>query len=418
MENLVNGHRRIDKRRQSSRSSCGLHRQALSAAFAGALWLVFSIVVSGPANAQKYSVLHSFAGGDDGSYPVAGLALDAKGNLYGTTSQGGAHNYGTVFELESAGIETVLYSFTDTAGDGAYPYASLLRDAKGTLYGTTIYGGLHNFGVVFQIDAAGNKTVLYSFTGGGDGAYPCAGLVRDTKGNLYGTTFEGGAFGYGTVFEVSPTGKETVLHNFPWTGVDGANPYAAVVRDAAGNLYGTAYEGGLDSCSGGYTVGCGVVFKLETTGAETLLHTFTGTEGDGANPSGGVVRDTAGNLFGTTRYSAGGGVVFRISETGQETVLYGFTGGVDGDEPWNENLVLDADGNLYGTTAYGGTYGYGTVFEVNATGIFSVLYSFAGNGGDGNTPMAGLVRDTKGNLYGTTAYGGVHGYGTVFKLAP
>ena len=209
--------------------------------------------------------------------------------------------------------------------------------------------------------------LLYQFKPGADGSQPYSSLILDKQGNMYGTTSTDGAYASGTVYRVTPSGKETVLYSFTGLGGDGANPYTLLTGDSAGNLYGTTtYGGNYGGVCG--PAGCGTVFKLAPTGKETVLHRFTGVNGDGYSPYQGVIRDAAGNL--------------------------------------------------YGTTAYGGTYGYGTVFEVNATGIFSVLYSFAGNGGDGNTPMAGLVRDTKGNLYGTTAYGGVHGYGTVFKLAP
>jgi len=397
-------------------------RQFSSAALTLAVILTTAVVVTRSAQAQTYTILYSFAGGTDGINPVAGLVRDAKGNLYGTTNAGGAHGYGTVFKIDSTGKGTVLYSFTDMKGDGAYPWASLVLDAKGNLYGTTLNGGAYGYGTVFVIDTAGTMTILYSFTGTtGDGGFPFAGVVRDAKGNLYGTTFQGGAYDYGTVFKLDPTGKETVLYSFTGTGGDGANPYAGLARDAKGNLYGTTYYGGLESC---YNIGCGVVFKLDKTGKESLLHTFSGTGGDGANPSGGLVRDTKGNLYGTTRFSAGGGIVFKVDATGKETVLYSFSGLTDGDEPFNDNLIRDGRGNLYGTTLLGGDlacnlgYGCGTVFQVDATGKETVLYNFTGTGGDGENPMAGLVRDKEGNLYGSTAYGGAYGYGTVFKLKP
>lgn len=397
-------------------------RRLLGSALTLAIILVLAVIATSSAHAQTYSVLYSFAGGIDGRNPVAGLVRDATGNLYGTTNVGGAHGYGTIFKIDSTGKETVLYSFTDMKGDGAYPCAGLLLDAKGKLYGTTLNGGAYGYGTVFVIDAAGVLSVLYSFNGAaGDGGFPYAGVVRDAKGNLYGTTLQGGAYDYGTVFKLDPTGQETVLYSFTGTGGDGANPYAGLARDAKGNLYGTTYYGGLESCN---NIGCGVVFKLDKTGKESLLHTFTGTGGDGANPSGGLVRDTKGNLYGTTRFSAGGGIVFKVDATGKETLLYSFSGLTDGSEPFNENLVRDGRGNLYGTTLLGGDltcslgYGCGTVFQVDTTGKETVLYNFTDAGGDGENPMAGLVRDKKGNLYGTTAYGGAYGYGTVFKLKP
>ena len=399
------------------------HSPSLPTAITLAIILVAALVTPRSALAHTYSVMYSFAGGNDGSYPAAGLVQDAKGNLYGTTNEGGVHGYGTVFKVDSSGKETVLYSFTDTKGDGAYPSAGLVLDAEGNLYGTTVSGGTNNYGTVFRLGTTGTLAILYNFTGSApDGGFPYSTLVRDTKGNLYGTTFQQGAHGYGTVFKVDSTGKETVLYSFSGTGGDGANPRAGLVRDAKGNLYGTTYYGGLESCN---NIGCGVVFKLNAKGKETLLHTFTGTGGDGTNPSSGLARDAKGNFYGTTRFSPTGGTVFKIDPSGKETVLYAFSGGTDGNEPFDETLVLDGQGNLYGTTLLGGDlpcvpawYGCGTVFKLDATGKETVFYEFTGASGDGANPMAGLVRDAKGNLYGTTAYGGAYGFGTVFKLTP
>jgi uncharacterized repeat protein (TIGR03803 family) len=255
----------------------------------------------------RETVLHSFTGTPDGAIPRAALVRDAAGNLYGTTVFGGASiGYGTVFKLDTTGKETVLHSFTATDGSG--PVAALVRDAAGNLYGTTAYGGASLSGTVFKLDTSGTETVLHSFTGRADGAIPYAALVRDHAGNLYGNTAYGGASGYGTVFKLDTTGRETVLHSF--TGAsDGASPFDALVRDPAGNLYGTATFGGDPFCSSG----CGTVFKLDTTGKETVLHSFTG-RADGAIPAG-LVRDPAGNLYGTTYYGGafGYGVVFKLT---------------------------------------------------------------------------------------------------------
>jgi uncharacterized repeat protein (TIGR03803 family) len=273
------------------------------------------------------TVLHQFTGGADGGNPLAGLMRDAAGNLYGTTVVGGTGPFncaagnggcGVVFKLSPAGAETVLHSFTD-GEDGGNPQAGLIQDAAGNLYGTT-YGGGSGYGVVFKVSSCGSGfKVLYSFTGGADGANPAAGLIRDAPGNLYGTTAQGGhqssacTFGNGTcgvVFKLSPTGTETVLHSFTG-GADGGNPVAGLVRDAAGNLYGTTQYGGV-ACFGNTT--CGVVFKLSPSGAETVLHTFTGGA-DGGNPTAGLIQDPAGNLYGTASVggSGGGGVVFRLT---------------------------------------------------------------------------------------------------------
>jgi len=214
--------------------------------------------------------------------------------------QGGSYSNGTVFELDKTGKETVLYSFAGGT-DGASPFGSLVRDSAGNLYGTTYYGGASGMGAVFELDNTGHETVLYSFAGGPDGVYPAAGLVRDAKGNLYGTTFNGGGRGNeGVVFKVSKVGKETVLYRFA-ANRDGANPYLAdLVRDANGNLYGVTNRGGGTGCGGS---GCGVVFKISAPGKESVLYSFTGGK-DGALPLAGLLRDNAGHLYGTV---SGGG---------------------------------------------------------------------------------------------------------------
>jgi uncharacterized repeat protein (TIGR03803 family) len=359
------------------------------------------------------SVLYSFTGQpNDGANPIAGL-VDVDGNLYGTTESGGTDGYGTVFVINPTnGDETVLYSFTDTKGDGAYPEAGLVMDSSGTLYGTTLGGGTSGDGTVFEINPTnGDETVLYSFNGT-DGAYPVAGLL-DVGGNLYGTTGSGGTSRYGTVFEINPTTEvETVLYSFTG-GNDGGNPIAGLV-DVDGTLYGTTESGG--------TSGDGTVFEINpSTGEETVLHSFPATNGDGAHPEAGLVMGTNGNLYGTTVSGGayGYGTVFEInlsSTTGVETVLYSFTGGADGADPV-AGLVMGPHGTLYGTTEYGGTNNDGTVFEINpTTGQETVLYSFTG-GNDGANPVAGLL-DVNGILYGTTKYGGTDNDGTVFRIVP
>jgi len=387
--------------------------------------LAIAVVPPQSAQAQTYSVLYSFHG-KHGKNPEAGLIQDKKGNLYGTTVSGGNYKQGTVFELKSDGKEKLLYSFT--GADGANPFAGLLRDSAGNLYGTTEEGGDLNCnsywgcGTVFKVDRSGKETVLYNFTGGADGAKPNAGLVRDSAGNLYGTTQEGGTdggtHGCGVVFKLDTTGAETVLHAFTG-GADGDYPLAGLLRDSAGNLYGTTYFGG--------THGYGVVFKLKANGKEKVLYSFTGAA-DGAEPYAGLVRDSAGNLYGTTQRGGtlsescedGCGVVFKLDTTGAETVLYSFTGGVDGACP-DGGLVRDSAGNLYSTTLYGGAYGMGVAFRLDTTGAETVLHSFAGpwkGGPDGAGPVAGLLRDSAGNLYGTTGNGGAYGDGVVFKITP
>jgi uncharacterized repeat protein (TIGR03803 family) len=371
------------------------------------------------AQAQRYKeeVLHTFTGEPDGAFSYADLVRDTAGNLYGTTAGGGSASAGTVFKVDSAGAETILYSFTG-GPDGFFPNAGLVRDVTGTLYGTTADGGSYNFGTVFKLDKTSKKIILHNFTGtSGDGEYPYADLILDAAGNLYGTAVGGGSFGYGIVFKLDKTGKETVLYSFTGSSGDGAYPYLArLVRDDAGNFYGTTSGGGSGCKAAG---GCGTAYKLDKTGKETVLHRFTSKE---RFPWAGLIRDAAGNLYGTTHGSNNCksfpfGTVFELNATGKETVLHRFTGtGGDGACP-DAGVVSDGAGNFYGTTSGGGAHGFGTVFKVTKTGTETVLYSFSGKA-DGATPWAGLIRDEAGNLYGTTNAGGTFGAGTVFKLAP
>jgi uncharacterized repeat protein (TIGR03803 family) len=330
------------------------------------------------------SVLYSFTGGADGSNPGAGLLRDRHGNLYGTTSNGGSLGAGAVFKVDRAGNETALYSFTGGT-DGGSPYSNLVRDENGNLYGTASDGGSSGrWGVVFKVDQNGNETVLYNFTGGADGGHPLAGLVRDHEGNLYGTTPFGGQgcapFGCGVVFKLDPNGNETVLYSFTG-GADGSHPWTGLTRDEDGNLHGTAGSGGDLTCSLN-PHGCGVVYKLDPTGKETVLYAFTGT--DGAFPYSVPVRDERGNLYGTTESGGdlsgcggyGCGVVFKLDRWGNETTLYSFTGLADGAFP--QGLLLGKKDTLYGITSLGGSNnqvcqcnsppGCGVVFQLSACG--------------------------------------------------
>ena len=385
------------------------------------------------------SVLHSFNNnGTDGVNPYAGLIIDATGNLYGTTAGGGVHNLGMVFKLsprEGGGwTETVLHSFGHGT-DGAGPYANLVMDAAGNLYGTTQLGGIHGAGTVFELspEQGGGWTelVLHSFNdNGSDGSYPLAGLIMDAAGNLYGMTQQGGIHSCGgkncgTVFELSPRQgggwTETVLHSFNNNGSDGANPQAGLTMDAAGNLYGTTYRGGIHSS--------GTLFELSPREGggwtETVLHSF-GNGSDGATPDSGLIVDAAGNLYGTTYFGGihSDGTVFELSprEGGgwTEAVLHSFGNGTDGMNPY-AGLTIDATGNLYGTTVAGGLHSYGTAFELSPRQgggwTETVLHSF-GNGTDGINPYASLLLDATGNLYGTTISGGIHTYGTAFEITP
>ena len=391
--------------------------------------LVLAIGTTPSVLAETYSVLYVFTGGADGANPQAPLRLDSAGNLYGTTTFGGSgvcSPYGTcgvVFKLDSTGTETVLHSFTGYPTDGANPYSGVIRDSAGNLYGTAAFGGLtsstcspNGCGVVFRLDASGKETVLYSFAGGADGSQPDASLIRGLAGNLFGTTSFGGVtgvcvFGCGVVFKVNLTTRtEKVLYTFTG-GTDGGGPTGNLIRDPAGNFYGTTAIGGLTSSI--CYQGCGVVFKLDPIGTETVLYRFT-AGADGEAPAAGLIRDSTGNLYGTDGTGGLGlGVVFKLSPNGKLTVLHTFTGGSDGGHA--NSLIRDSAGNLYGTTFDGGdktstcsTYGCGVVFKLDAAGKETVLHTFRG-GADGANPQAGLVGDSAGSIYGTTLYGGAPG---------
>jgi uncharacterized repeat protein (TIGR03803 family) len=399
--------------------------------------LLTALVATGSAPAQTFSVLYTFKGGDiggpGGSGPQADfLVRDHAGNLYGTTTYGGGGfnicsiGCGVAYKLDTAGKQTVLYAFAGPPGDAADSYAGLLPDAESNFDGTTCCGGTYNAGTVFTMDrTTGQETVLYSFTGGTDGAGPYAGLVGDEVGNLYGVTTGGGSYGQGTVFKVATTGKETVLYSFTG-GEDGGTPAARLLRDNVGNLYGTTAAGGDLSCFA-FSVGCGVVFELDRAGKETVLHKFTGT--DGSLSFGGLVRDAADNFYGTTNLGGayGQGTVFKLDKMRKETVLYSFTGGADGAQPYS-GLVLDEAGRLFGTTYVGGdTSGFcgkyggcGVVYKLDSNGMETVLHTFTGT--DGLNPRGNLLPDEAGDLYGTASSGGdlsacgKKGCGVVFKI--
>jgi len=443
-------------------------------------------------------VLHSFNNnGTDGIVPTSGLIFDTAGNLYGTTYEGGHNSVGTVFELKAhLWTETVLYNFGSSRKDGTNPSGDLIFDGFGNLYGVTLGGGMR-FGTIFQLAPTGAETVLYAFTNNaGDGAGPATGLVldpsgnlygatsmggsgfgtifqwtpaaglgwkenllvsfggnissnpstliRDAAGNFYGTTSTGGASGEGTVFELYYAGnggwKERVIHSFDYFGqVDGFNPAAGLLFDAAGNLYGTTLYGGNGLCtSGGYKIGCGTVFELtRVTGGwkENVLYNFHNDGTDGVNADSSLLFDTSGNLYGTTFYGGGGncldskgnevgcGVVFELTPIGggewSETLPHTFANnGTDGVWP-GSGLSIDPGGNLYGMTRGGGVYGGGTVFELANDGSWTetLAHSF-GNGTDGSKPLGGLAFDNAGNLYGTTETGGANSWGTAFELTP
>jgi uncharacterized repeat protein (TIGR03803 family) len=390
--------------------------------------LGLAMLATASVQAQILKTLYNFNGAPDGALPIGGVVRIGN-SFYGTTANGGADSLpGTVFKVDLKGTETTLYSFSGSP-DGYVPLAGLIKDSDGNLYGTTAYGGLYGFGTIFEVSKTGVETVLYSFSGyPADGEYPQAGLARDAAGNLFGTTQYGGpgpcqingfTEGCGTVFMLSNTGVETVLHGFVSGTTDGQLPIARLLLDAAGNLYGTTSYGG--------TQGMGTVFKVTPGGTETVMYSFAGTP-DGSCPLAGLILH-AGIFYGTT-YQGGAsnyGTVFKLTKAGQETVLYSFSAlHQDGRNP-QAALIRDSSGNLYGTTLGGGIQtkychvignGCGVISKLSSAGKETVLHRFAGYPIEGSSPISDLLRDSLGNLYGTTDIGGTAEQGTVFEWAP
>jgi uncharacterized repeat protein (TIGR03803 family) len=378
-----------------------------------------------------YRIVYSWPTYLDGNSPLAGV-IYARGALYGTTVFGGVEGEqcsnidgdtcGTVFSVTPSGTETTVHNFSGYPNDGQRPVAALL-DLNGTLYGTTSEGGATGTGTVFRITRGGREKVIYSFGSyPPDGAIPYASLIS-VDGTLYGTTYDGGTnycrgsgiFGCGTVFSVTPSGMEKVLHSFG--GGDGEHPVASLLN-VNGTLYGTTPAGGANDE--------GTVFSLTTDGVETTLHSFGGSRNDGTSPAAGLI-NVKGVLYGTT--SAGGphhaGTVFSITTSGVEKVVYAF--GSAGPVPnltgaFPQASLINVRGILYGTAPSGGAHGNGTVFGVTTGGGIRVLHSFGQQSdGDGEIPLSSLV-NVNGTLYGTTEYGGTGycsvGCGTVFAVTP
>jgi len=389
--------------------------------------------------AQTETVLHTFDGPGDGGEPYGAPILDKAGNLYGVTFMGGTYLKGTVYELESGSwTEEILHSFDPSAGDGESPQGALVMDGAGNLYGVTPLGGRRKLGIVYELTPEEGGTwkeeIIHTFVGGSDGRSPQAGLILDKKGNLYGTTYQGGtgtkcgAFACGTVFELSPKSgggwTEKVLYSFKGGTADGQNPAAPLLMDSSGNLYGTTEAGGT-----GGSFSSGTVFKLTPNGfgdyAETVLHNFPSKATDGINPFAGLLFDSKGNLYSTT--GAGGtygyGTVFELSPGSQgkwtETVLHSFGAPGDGQAPQFSGVAFDKSGDLYGTTAAGGSNGNGIVFKMTPTSdggwAESVFFNFDGT--DGNLPL-GVIFNAAGDLYGITQYGGSNFGGTAFEIVP
>lgn len=353
-----------------------------------------------------FKSLYSFKTIPDGMDPSAGMVV-FNGALYGTTQVGGQGDAGAVFTSSTAGKERVLYSFGINNPDGVFPVAGLVV-LNGVFYGTAISGGQNGFGAVFKVDKSGKESLVYSFKGSNDGSGPYAALTP-YKGALYGTTIQGGGSsncpqGCGTVFAVTTAGKEHVVYAFKG-GNDGGSPVSGVIAVNSA-LFGTTPNGGKN--------GTGTIFKTSTAGKEQVLHSF-GSNLDGSDPEAGLV-SLNGKLYGTT--NNGGqhfnGTVFSTTVAGSEHVVYDFKGGSDGAAPEAGLVVFKS--NLYGTTATGGAGGVGTVFSVSPSGSEHVLHAFK-SASEGSDPRGSLVVDA-GSLYGTTSMGGANQFGTIFKVTP
>jgi uncharacterized repeat protein (TIGR03803 family) len=399
-----------------------------------ALAFAFATLLATDANAQA-AIVFDFTGAD-GSSPQGGVIFDQAGNIYGTTLEGGTTGDGTVFELlpQAGGgwSEQILHSFTAATSDGENPRgSSLTLDASGSLYGTTTFGGSKGTGVVYVLVHSGSswhEKIVHTFGRfGGDGFYPKGTLVLDASGNLYGVTSNGGAYGYGTVYQISVatngTWTEKILYSFNNNGHDGNSPLGTLIFDGAGNLYGTTQLGGLYSG--------GTVFELvpQPAGAwkERILYHFHERPG-ATQPYTGVVMDASGNLYGTTH--SGGkydyGTVYRLSLRAaggwQETILYSFTGNDVGISGPATELTFDTAGNLYGTTNDGGANFSGSIYKLtpNSDGTWteSTFYSFSDTSGGPAFPESGLILGPDGKFYGTTAGGGSISLGTVYSISP
>ena len=367
------------------------------------LWLAMAGV---SAASDTFTSLVSFdkTNGNEPNHTALIQATD--GNLYGTTSYGGANGSGVVFRMSPSGTLDAIYSFCSLAScaDGANPYTSLIQASNGELYGATYSGGASNNGTLFKITTSGTLTTLYSFcslASCADGSAPEGQLAEDGAGNIYGTAYYGGASNFGTVFKFSTKGVLTTLHSF--SGADGENPEGGLTA-ASGVFYGTAAFGG--------TKGDGTVFKITAAGVETTLHSFTGS--DGYYPHGWLVA-AGGAFYGTT--AGGDGTVFKMTAAGAVTTLYSFCSlpsCADGDLI-TAGLMQGTDGNLYGATDIGGANNDGTIYQLTLKGVLITLHSFDNT--DGYGPQGTLVQDTNGDFYGITEFGGSSGDGTVFSIA-
>ncbi|MBA3543311.1 MAG: hypothetical protein H0T83_02565 [Chthoniobacterales bacterium] len=407
-------------------SKASLHRLGIS------LLLIAFFLGAGAVKASTTEVIYSFTGDAGGEYCDTDVAIDAAGNLYGTSVLGGQFGGGTVWQLSPVGagwVHTVLYNFTGGA-DGGEPYKGVTLDAAGNLYGSAVTGGAGSCeggcGVTYRLTKSGTtwtQSVIHAFTGGADGAGPGARVALDKRGTVYGMTPIGGANGLGTIYALRPKSNGNyalrVIHTFTG-GADGSSGSAGKLLLRGGSIYGVATTGGAN--------GSGTVFQLTPVEREAwdfkTLYSFQGAP-DGVFPYGALLFDAEGNLYGTTYYggTSGLGTVYKLSPDSvggwSETVLYSFKTGSDGNSSIS-NLVADAAGNLYGTTSEGGL-GSGTIFELsphqNGMWTESLPHLFEGSP-DGAFPYAGMVADRAGIFYGATVHGGADGDGAIYKFTP
>jgi uncharacterized repeat protein (TIGR03803 family) len=384
------------------------------------LWAATAIALP----AQTFTQLHSFDGHDGNAPQTGALVQGTDDNLYGTTERGGAANDGTVYAVTTGGSLTTVINFNGT--DGANPFSGVVQSAYGGLYGTTNFDGGNSLGTVFKINGQ-TPAVLHSFASS-DGSPAQGGIIQGSDGNFYGTTLDDGANGSGTVFKITGSGAFTVLHSFTRTDPEGGNPYAPLVQASNGKSYGTTWDGG--------SFDHGTIYEINSSGSFSTVYVFCLANPnnctDGYNPEGALVEGSDGNLYGMTARGGdpacdlngyvGCGTIFKITPGGTLTTIHNFEG-TDGAGPVSA-LIQGTDGNFYGTTQWDGAnltcpQGCGTVFSVTPSGTLTTLYNFCSVTGctDGAAPISTLLQDTNGTFYGGTALGGTDGDGTIYSVS-
>ncbi|HUA15016.1 MAG TPA: choice-of-anchor tandem repeat GloVer-containing protein [Verrucomicrobiae bacterium] len=390
-----------------------VNRLGISHLLSAALCLaLLCLAAPRPAQAQTYTVLHSFTGGVDGAYPHQ-IIQGSDGNFYGTATWGGANGYGDIFEISPSGVFNVLYSFAGGA-DGCQPEGPVFRDTNGDIYGTTHECGdpKCRCGVIFKLDTNNILTVLHTFTRATEteGVFPSNNLVS-VKGELYGVTESG------VLYKITKTGHYTVVHEFNWLYPPGTQ--SALIRDSAGNIYGDTYYS---------------IYKLDTAGNFSVLYTFTDGVNDGADPAGRLILSSSGTITGASQYTPDPnrcGLVFRLEADGTLKALHHFEPGTSGCAP--ATGLIDMNGTIYGTTTEGGDeacltsyqpHSCGVLYQISKTGVYTVVHSW--NGADGASPQDELTKGNDGNVYGITKSGGIYtgycvdsdGCGVIFRYTP